>query len=89
MVGPERHKMKEGLKGLVTQRDFQKKKKTTTTTKKELPRIFFSPYFQSGTILSMQSHTSRQSEIAVIEAELGVLDTYSFNSLCIFSYVLR
>ena len=88
MVGPKRHKMKEGLKGLVTQRDFQKKKKATTT-KKELPRIFFSPYFQSGTILSMQSHMSRQSEIAVIEAELGVLDTYSFNILCIFSYVLR
>ena len=37
----------------------------------------------------MQSHMSRQSEIAVIEAELGVLDTYSFNILCIFSYVLR
>ena len=74
MVGPERHKMKDGLKGLATQRNVQG---------------FFSPCFQSGTILSMQSHMSRQSEIAVIEAELGVLDTHSFNILCIFSYVLR
>lgn len=66
MVGPERHKMKEGLKGLATQRNFQG---------------FFFFYSQSGTILSMQFHMSRQSEIPVIEAELGVLDLLSFNIL--------
>ena len=67
MVGPERHKMKEGLKGLATQRNFQ--------------GFFFFFYSQSGTILSMQFHMSRQSEIPVIEAELGVLDLLSFNIL--------
>lgn len=75
MVGPERHKMKEGLKGLATQRNFQ--------------GFFFFFYSQSGTILSMQFHMSRQSEIPVIEAELGVLDLLSFNILWIFSHVLR
>ena len=37
----------------------------------------------------MQFHMSRQSEIPVIEAELGVLDLLSFNILLIFSHVLR
>ena len=76
MVGSERHKMKEGLKGLATQRNFQ-------------GFFFFFFYSQSGTILSMQFHMSRQSEIPVIEAELGVLDLLSFNILLIFSHVLR
>lgn len=83
MVGPEGTKWKEGLKGLVTQRELPNNNNKKGTSKD------FPPYFQSGTILSMQSHMSRQSKIAVIEAELGFLDTYSFNILCIFSCVLR
>ena len=43
MVGPKRHKMKEGLKGLVTQRDFQKKK--NNNNKKGTSKDFFFPLF--------------------------------------------